>query len=157
MKTVNKNSQLIFIYPFTIFCFMFGIVFAEINTVTDGRIEGKVIDINTLEPLAGVNIVVSDTDRGASTDINGWYVIENLPIGSYRLEVSYIGYVTQKITDVIVMHNKPAMVNVQLSEQIIETEKIVVTAGYRRLLRRGNHDLLGVGAERALDGQVVKK
>jgi hypothetical protein len=96
----------------------------------DGRIEGEVIDMQTKEPLAGVNVLVPGTTFGASTDVNGNYFIEGLPIGTYRLEFSYIGYMTQKVTDIVVTHNKPAMVDIQLMEQIIESERIVVSAGY---------------------------
>jgi len=96
----------------------------------DGRIEGTVIDMQTKEPLAGVNILIPGTTLGASTDIGGKFFIEGLSVGTYRLEISYIGYITQKVTDIVVTHNKPAMVDVQLMEQIIESERIVVTAGY---------------------------
>jgi outer membrane receptor protein involved in Fe transport len=99
----------------------------ELNS---GRIQGLVIDLETREPLAGVNIIVSDTERGASTALNGEYVIEKLPVGTYRLEINYIGYITQKVTDIIVSNNKPTVVNVKLSQQILESENIVVTAGY---------------------------
>jgi hypothetical protein len=96
----------------------------------DGSIQGTVTDMKTKEVLAGVNIIINGTTRGASTDINGNFIINDLAIGTYMLDVSYIGYTTQKVTDIIVTHNKPAVVNVQLQEAIIESENIVVTAGY---------------------------
>jgi hypothetical protein len=96
----------------------------------DGTIEGNIIDRQTKEPLAGVNILIPGTSQGASTNIDGKFLIEDLPIGTYRLEISYIGYITQKVTDIIVTHNKPAVVDIQLMEQIMESEGIVVTAGY---------------------------
>jgi len=95
-----------------------------------GRIEGVVTDAVSKEPLAGVNIIVIDTERGASTDLNGAYYIDKLTAGTYRLEISYVGYVSQKLTDIIVSNTKPAVVNVQLIEQILEADNIVVTAGY---------------------------
>ena len=95
-----------------------------------GSVTGKVIDARTIESLAGVNIVVIDSERGASTDTEGNFTIENLPPGTYQLEIEYIGYITQKVTDIIVSNSKPAVVNIKLSEQILETEDIVVTAGY---------------------------
>ncbi len=105
-------------------------VYGRVALSPDGNIEGIVIDMKTKEPLPGVNIEVLGTIRGASSDIAGKFTIDNLPIGTYRIQVSYIGYTTQKITDIIVMHNKPAIVDVELNEDIIESEKIIVTAGY---------------------------
>ena len=117
-----------FLLPMILFCTISAS--ARVALSPDGNIEGSVIDRRTKEPLAGVNIVVLGSIRGASTDVEGKFTIDNLPIGTYRLEISYIGYTTQKITDIIVMHNKPAIVNIELNEEVIESEKIVVTAGY---------------------------
>ena len=43
-----------------------------------GSITGKVVDQITNESLPGVNIVISGTTRGASTDINGEFSISGL-------------------------------------------------------------------------------
>ena len=40
-----------------------------------GTITGKVVDAKTKQPLVGANVVIMDTDRGASTDLEGNYVI----------------------------------------------------------------------------------
>jgi len=95
-----------------------------------GIIEGKVVDAQTSEPLAGVNVLVLDSDRGAATDLDGYFSIDRLQTGTYRLEFNYIGYGTQKVTDIIVTDVKPVMLNVRLMEQYLEAEKITVTAGY---------------------------
>jgi hypothetical protein len=115
--------------PMLLFLFFLNL-YAENTMSPDGIIQGEVVDMQTKEPLAGVNIILPGTDRGASTDVNGKYIIEDLPIGTYRLEISYIGYMIQKVTDIIVTHNKPAVVDVKLMEQIMESESIVVSAGY---------------------------
>jgi len=105
-------------------------VFAIGQDAARGRIEGVVTDAVSKEPLAGANVIIIDTERGASTDINGVFFIDKLSAGTYRLEINYIGYVSQKLTDIIVSNTKPAVVNVQLNEQVLEAENIVVTAGY---------------------------
>ena len=95
-----------------------------------GIIKGRVIDGQTREPLAGVNILVLDTDRGSTTDIAGNFTIPDLKPGVYRLEFDYIGYSLQKVTDLIVTPAKPVQLTVKLTEQLLETEEITVTAGY---------------------------
>ena len=104
-----------------------------INTLladNTGVIQGKVTDADSKEPLAGVNILVLDSDRGAATDLNGNFFIPDLPAGTYRLEFDYIGYLNQKVTDIIVTSSKPVRVDMELKEQLLETEQITVTAGY---------------------------
>jgi len=56
-----------------------------------GSISGTVIDERTQKPLIGTNIIVLDTNFGASTDINGNYFISNIPVGTYRLRFDFIG------------------------------------------------------------------
>ena len=68
--------------------------------IANARITGKVSDANTNEPLIGVNVVLvkktevqeTVTDYGASTDIDGEYLIENVPPGDYLVRAMYIGY-----------------------------------------------------------------
>ena len=93
-------------------------------------IQGRVIDAHTKEPLAGVNIVVLDENTGAATDNEGIFIIQNLTAGTYRLEVSYIGYRTIKLTDIVVSPSKTFSLTVEIHEEVLESENITVTGGY---------------------------
>ncbi|MBN2008636.1 TonB-dependent receptor [candidate division KSB1 bacterium] len=95
-----------------------------------GNINGKVIDARTKEPLIGVNVLVLGTDRGAATDFEGNYKIENIPVGTYRLRFDYIGFESLSKTDVVVISARHTVINVQLKESIIEGQEVTVTAGY---------------------------
>ena len=89
-----------------------------------GSISGTVIDAQTKEPLIGVNVLVLDTQYGASTDIEGRYTIENVPVGAYRLRFDYIGYESILKTDVIVRSARAEVVNAELKQSLIEGEEI---------------------------------
>ncbi len=95
-----------------------------------GTIQGKVTDAQTKEPLIGVNVLVLNSNRGAATDTQGNYFIPNLPSGTYQLDFYYIGYLDQKVTDIIVTQSKPVRLDIELVEQLLENEQITVTAGY---------------------------
>jgi len=95
-----------------------------------GRIEGRVSDARTKEPLAGANVLVVGTNLGASTNLNGEFVIPNLTPGTYRLRFSFVGYESVIKTDVVVMAARPAIINVQMLESLIQREEVVVTPGY---------------------------
>ena len=43
--------------------------------ITHGKISGRVVDSETGEPLAGINLLVVGTSQGAATDANGDFVI----------------------------------------------------------------------------------
>ncbi|MCF7805407.1 MAG: TonB-dependent receptor [Candidatus Marinimicrobia bacterium] len=112
-----------------------------------GVIQGTVVDAKTQEPLIGVNVVVVDTDLGASTDMEGFYRITGVPIGTERLRFSYIGYETLLRTDVIVTRNKPAQENAELQPQAVEGEEVVVTAGYFEELRKAQTSKIQLSKE----------
>lgn len=104
--------------------FLIGAAFAQ-----TGGIRGVAVEATTQEPLAGVNVLLQGTNRGAATDGRGEYVIPNLNVGGYTLVFSLIGYEKHVVTDVMVKSNKTAYVSARLREQAIASrEEIVVTA-----------------------------
>lgn len=109
---------------------LFGLLLATSMTLAQsaGQIVGKVFDKITKQPIPGVNILVVDTQFGAASDLNGNYEISNVPIGNYQLRASAIGYSTITRVDVIVNSARPAQVNFELSETILELEDVTVTS-----------------------------
>jgi len=95
-----------------------------------GKIKGRVIDDETKLPLTGVNVFIPNSDYGTSTDENGWFTIENIPINSYVMQFSYIGYEVVMKPDVIVRPGRITQLNIEIEESIIQTESVVVTAGF---------------------------
>ena len=67
-------------------------LFAQ-NTIT-----GTVSDAANGNGLAGANVVVGGTALGAAADADGYFVVENVPNGTYTLTASVIGYENGKAT-----------------------------------------------------------
>lgn len=57
-----------------------------------GTIRGKIIDVETLEPLIAANVIIEYTTLGAATDVEGNFIIAKVPTGSYKLVITYVGY-----------------------------------------------------------------
>ncbi len=55
-------------------------------------VSGTITDGTSGEPLFGANILINHLSKGASTDPNGRFTIQNLPAGSYDVSISYIGF-----------------------------------------------------------------
>ena len=102
-------------------------VFAQDSNI---KIYGKVIDKLTMQPLPGANILVINTNYGASADVSGKFEIENLPPGEYQLRASIIGYRSITKTDVMVMSGFSSEIIFELEEEAIELENIVVKSDY---------------------------
>jgi len=61
-------------------------------------VQGRVKDAQTGEALPSANVMLVGTGLGAAADVNGKYVIRNVPAGTYILRASYIGYKSSEIS-----------------------------------------------------------
>lgn len=95
---------------------------------TVGKIVGQVVDAETGEPLPGVNVVIVGSTMGAATDANGYYVIINVPPGSYSVKASMIGYQQIQKTQVTVNMDKTTTVNFDLGIEAVEGETVEIVA-----------------------------
>ncbi|MHB2153063.1 TonB-dependent receptor [Calditrichota bacterium GD2] len=102
---------------------------------TTGKIAGIVIDKETGEPLAGVNVFIPGMNLGASTNINGEYYIIQVPPGIYTIKASMIGYATEVKKNVEVRVDLTTKVVFMLTKTILEGEEIV-TIAERPLIQR---------------------
>lgn len=98
-----------------------------LNAQDFGTIEGTVVDSLSGEVIIGANIFISDLGRGDATDIDGRYSIKSIPVGTYRLTVSYLGYTTKNIT-AEVSSGELLILDIALSPNIIQGEEITVLA-----------------------------
>ncbi|TVQ11331.1 MAG: TonB-dependent receptor [Balneolaceae bacterium] len=92
-----------------------------------GRISGKITDDRN-ELLTGAAIYIVEIERGAVADINGEYVLVNIPPGIYTLRKSYVGYGTLVINDVEVFSNRTTFLDSQMRAEAYDAEEIVLTA-----------------------------
>ena len=86
-----KKSKCLLLGILALLCLMPAQLFAQNLTV-----EGTVKD-ETGEPLIGVTVIVQGTGTGAVTDFDGHFVIPSVKQGA-KLEISYVGYVSQVLT-----------------------------------------------------------
>ncbi|MGH7664338.1 MAG: SusC/RagA family TonB-linked outer membrane protein [Gemmatimonadaceae bacterium] len=91
-----------------------------------GRIEGRVVEQASQQPLIGVSVVVERTNMGALTGEDGRYTIANVAPGSYELRARRIGF-GSSTADVVVSAGGVATANFSLTETAISLEEIVVT------------------------------
>jgi outer membrane receptor protein involved in Fe transport len=103
---------------------------------TTGKIAGKVTNASTGEPLFAVNVIVEGTTLGAATDMQGNYVILNVPPGVYTVRASAVGFKTVRVTNVRVSVDQTTRVDFKLEEVAIELGEEVVVVAERPLVQR---------------------
>ena len=94
-------------------------------------IEGKITDIRSGEPLIGANIILSATMLGSATNENGYYLISDVPIGSFTIIAMFIGYETIE-KEIQVAADQEYIVNLTLKASAIELQETKVTAEKRK-------------------------
>ena len=103
-----------------------------------GKLAGKVTDASTGEALIGANVFLPEIERGASTDLEGGYVILGIPVGTYTVQVSFAGLETQTITGVEISSGRTRTLDVALESGTLGE----VTVEYERpMIQR---DAIGV-------------
>ena len=107
--------------------YLAGILFAVtfLLSGTDGTIRGKVTDTDGA-PLPGANIYVPAVGIGAAADMEGNYIILNMPVGEYDVVVQMMGYQKQTMTGVNVVMDQSVWLNFKLPIAAVEGEEVEV-------------------------------
>ena len=92
------------------------------NTALSGKVTGA-----NDQPIPGVTVYVLNTNVGASTDADGAFALGSLPAGTYKIQVSAIGYATQERT-ITVGEGSAEPLAIALQESATELDAVVVTA-----------------------------
>lgn len=116
---------------------------------TTGKIAGTVSDAKTGEPLTGVNIQLLDTERGAVTDAEGYFVILNVRPGIYSIRATMIGYTEMVIRNVRVEIDRTTNVTIEMIPTVIKGQKVVIQAR-RKVIKK---DV--AGSQRSIGDQEI--
>lgn len=129
---------------FTLLSLLF-LVSGKAIAAHQGTIKGTLLNADDLLPLTGATIIVLETNQGVVTDIFGKYQLNNLASGEYTLNISYIGFETQRVnvtvkddeSTVLTHRLKPS--SLILSEITVSPQKVMGNQGLNTL---SNVDIL---------------
>ncbi len=81
---------------------------------------GVVLDAYTELPLPGATIIIvgSDPLMGTSTDINGEYRFDKMPLGRFDIRISMMGYKTNMLQNLLLTAGRELVVDIRLEEQV---------------------------------------
>jgi outer membrane receptor protein involved in Fe transport len=102
---------------------------------TTGKVVGKITDIATGEPLISANVVIKGTSLGAVSDLDGNYIILNIPPGVYSVGVSIIGYQRVQFDGVQVNIDLTTTIDAALKAEAVELETVVITAERKLVIK----------------------
>lgn len=102
----------------------------SISLAQTGTIKGQIIDKQSEIPLAGATIELlnSTTPTGTSSDFEGYFTLPNIPLGRQSIRISYVGYETITIPNIVVTSGKDAVVNISLQESFDQLDAVILTS-----------------------------
>jgi hypothetical protein len=106
---------------------------AQTRNITQ-TVRGTIVDKYSNTTIPGANIVVLNTDPllGTITDENGNFRIEHVPIGRQNLQMSYLGYETVVIPNVVVGSGKEVVLNIEMSETVVQIDEVEINGNGRK-------------------------
>ena len=96
-------------------------------------VRGIVSDSTTGERIPFAGVTIQGLSRGASSNLQGFFLIANVYPGRYQIQASSIGYETRTIS-VEVRGNQPVILNFQLPSKPVEFSEVMVTDVAKREL-----------------------
>ncbi len=120
LKYIEKSKKIIIVPNNTI----------ENKKAQKQTIRGRIVDLDTRMPLAGANIYTNSDSPliGAVSDEDGYFMIENLPVGWYTLKTSFIGYKPTTISNILLLSGKEQVINIRMEEQVTDLKGIEVSS-----------------------------
>jgi len=108
-------------YYFLLFCFLPTLLIAQ-----KGTVRGNVYDQGTAAPVSFATVGIEGLGLGATTDVNGFFTIGDIPIGIQKLKVSFIGY-ADYIVDIEIKKGEILYQNISITEGGNELDEVVVS------------------------------
>lgn len=90
-------------------------------------VRGKVFDNVTREALPGVNVVVLGTEPciGASSDLNGMFSLNQVPLGRQNIQLDMMGYESQVVSELLISTGQQVLLDVAMQQTILESDAVV--------------------------------
>lgn len=92
-------------------------------------LKGTVVDVETKVRLVGVSVGIIDVKPsiGNVTDENGNFAIAGVPVGKHTVQLTYVGYKTVTIPNVLVTSAKEVVLNVEMEESATNMKEVTVS------------------------------
>ena len=89
-------------------------------------VRGKIVDEDSRVPLPGATVWLVGSEKGATTDLDGNFRMDEVPVGRISLLITYIGYEQKLIPNILLTSGKETVLDLTLDESLIAMEAIEI-------------------------------
>lgn len=93
-----------------------------------GRLTGRVVDAASGQGIADAQIAVAGTTLGARTDLDGRYILLNVPFGTYSVSARRLGYQPKQFDRIVVSSSEATIVNFTIGTAAVSLQSVTVRA-----------------------------
>lgn len=93
-------------------------------------VRGRIVDQESRTALPGANVIVLDSKNvlGSTTDAEGNFRIDNVPVGRISLAITFIGYEDKVLPNILVTSGKETVLDIVLKESLTMMDAIEIKA-----------------------------
>ncbi len=115
---------------FIVFVLMLTVLPAYAQVTLTQTIRGTVKDASSQQPVPGATVVIVGTNppKGTITDEEGNFRLEQVKVGRVTLKINSVGYEEQLLSELSVGSGKEVILNISLTESLIQMQEVVITA-----------------------------
>lgn len=133
---MKKLLILNFIFSLKIFCGITGVL------------EGFIRDSKSKEAIVGATILIEGTKLGATTNSKGYFLIQNISIGTYSVKFTMMSYAPIVMKDVKIYPDFSTKLSIELSESAIEVEPVIIRAEQDLIQRDQAGTIFHIGSQK---------
>ncbi len=106
------------------------LLLAILPAYAQNTLEGHIVDKKDQKPIPSTNLYFPQLEKGTTSNESGNFVIKNIPNGTHKIVVSYLGYETISLNISFPINHK---LNIEMNPSIIEMEGIIVSTPFHKL------------------------
>ncbi|HEY6159997.1 MAG TPA: TonB-dependent receptor [Bacteroidia bacterium] len=128
---------------YTLFILAIAISTPAFSQTLTQTIRGTILDADSKSPLPEASIFLFTSDTilmTATSNADGKFRLEKVPVGRRSLKVVYVGYDDAVINNIIVTSGKEVVLNIELHEKVITSDEVVITPDKDKT--KANNDLV---------------
>jgi len=129
MKKYSEISKL--------YLMVFVVLYTSLNLYSQEitqTVKGNIYDIESRSPLPGASVVVLNTNPlcGSTTNENGDFKITGVPVGRYNIQITFLGYDPEIVSEILVSSGKEVVIQSGLKQSVSKIGEVTVKANSRK-------------------------